>query len=333
MYFIIAHHLPEQLERLVATIKTGSPAARIVLCLERSNPEMNEGEFQNIQGVDVLKNNTEGRWGDFSLVEKVLKALTWICQNIDVEWIFFLSGQDYPIANLSEIEKFYIESGYDAFISGVSIEDKRRCDQVACGKGQQDTGISGCPDCKSRYYYRYYDISGAVRFAGRLPLVRSLMKRFMERYSKNDLKFRIRSYPFHKGGNFLLGIRNKKLFSSGLKCYKGLCWFAMNLKCLEKMLEFIRKNPGYKRHYQRTIIPDESFFATILFNLPGLKVCNENYRFIEWKNHKAANPEILKNEQFDRIINSGKHFARKFDIKVDNVVINRLFEYIQKEQH
>ncbi len=185
-----------------------------------------------------------------------------------------------------------------------------------------------CKDCNSRYYYRYYDISWMVNMADKSKITRFLMRRFIERYSEDDLIFRIRKYPPHKGGNTFIGIRNRKLFNGSFRCYKGFSWFAMNYRCLKKVLQFMNQNPRFIKHYKRTIVPDESFFPTILFNLHDIKVCNDSYRFILWRNHRAANPEILKDNHYDIIVNSGKHFARKFDHTIDHNILNRIDEYI-----
>ena len=103
-------------------------------------------------------------------------------------------------------------------------------------------------------------------------------------------------------------------FTTEFKCYKGSLWFTLNRKCVQHILEFVRQNPSFATHYRRTLFPDESLFATILHNAGTLSLLNENKRFISWTVPSAVDPEILRSQDFDRIVSSNQHFARKFDI-------------------
>ncbi|NEO00078.1 MAG: hypothetical protein F6K50_32805, partial [Moorea sp. SIO3I7] len=80
-------------------------------------------------------------------------------------------------------------------------------------------------------------------------------------------------------------------------------------------------------HYRNTLVPDESFIQSILLNQSMLKIVNDNKRYISWT---PPYPAIMGVQDFESMITSGKHFARKFDDKVDAKVIDMLDKYIEE---
>ena len=77
------------------------------------------------------------------------------------------------------------------------------------------------------------------------------------------------------------------------------------------------------RFFERVLIPDELFFQTLIMNSPLREtVVNDNLRFLDWSREPA--PAVLGVHDLDRMIESGKLFARKFDVTVDADVLDRL---------
>ena len=66
------------------------------------------------------------------------------------------------------------------------------------------------------------------------------------------------------------------------------------------------------------------------------KVINDNKRYIDWSNHKKGlnngNPNILEENDFEKIINSNADFARKFDMKTNSKIIDMLDNYLDNKK-
>jgi hypothetical protein len=91
------------------------------------------------------------------------------------------------------------------------------------------------------------------------------------------------------------------------------------------VLRAARDERALMRHYRRTIVPSESFFATVLMNDPELRVSSDDRRFVSFA-PGAAHPDVLTEADLDRLMASGAHFARKFDAEADAAVLDRLDE-------
>ncbi len=108
---------------------------------------------------------------------------------------------------------------------------------------------------------------------------------------------------------------------------KGSQWFSITHNTAVLVLN---KYPEYKKYFMMTNIPDECFIQTIIKNSDaGSNVVNDNLRYIDWS---RGNPYTFKYDDFDELINSGKLFARKFDIKTDKDLIIKIKDYINKKQ-
>jgi len=69
---------------------------------------------------------------------------------------------------------------------------------------------------------------------------------------------------------------------------------------------------------------DEFFYATILMNSPYKdSIVNDNLRLIKWA-EGSANPVILKQKDLNSIVASDKLFARKFDVSIDDGILNQI---------
>ncbi len=79
------------------------------------------------------------------------------------------------------------------------------------------------------------------------------------------------------------------------------------------MLTQNAENWALAAHYSGRFIPDESLPHTVLCNQPDLKISKDNLRHTDWSQGRY-NPKTLGMEDVPRILASGSHFARKFDL-------------------
>lgn len=319
VYLITSYINPEQIVRLTKTLSNGSPSSKIVIHHDYTKSHLNPATLANIPGVHLIKNYLPIQWGHFSQVKIILHSLEWIYNYLEFDWIVLISGQDYPIQPLSQIEAFLTATNYDGFINCVSLESGIPCGPVECPLKNFLGKL--CPDCVTRYDYQYYDflyydrlpakIKKSLRKLNQLSWVQSLIQ-IRNIRDKTEIGFKPLWTPF----------------STNLKCYKGSPWFTVNYRCVQHLNQFVQKQPNLIRYYQRTIIPDEGFFPTVLSNNSGLKLCNDNKRFISWSSSAAPSPQVLRVQDFERIVASNQHFARKFDINLDAAVLDLLDQYI-----
>jgi len=102
--------------------------------------------------------------------------------------------------------------------------------------------------------------------------------------------------------------------------YHGSQWFCMPLNVAKYVAEFVENNSWFYKAFKRALCPDEWFFQTIIMNSQyKTNVINNNLVYIDWNgNH----PEILQTKDKKSINKSNHFFARKFDEKVDDKIIN-----------
>jgi hypothetical protein len=55
---------------------------------------------------------------------------------------------------------------------------------------------------------------------------------------------------------------------------------------------------------------------------------NSDKRYILWRSPDKLHPDVLTVEDFDLMVGSGKHFARKFDSGVDARVLDMLDDVV-----
>lgn len=76
------------------------------------------------------------------------------------------------------------------------------------------------------------------------------------------------------------------------------------------------------------MIPDESFFVTVLNNTKDLDVYNFNFRYTDWAKNIGPHPKQLKLYDLPALIRAEEHFARKIDMATDAELLDKLDELI-----
>lgn len=115
--------------------------------------------------------------------------------------------------------------------------------------------------------------------------------------------------------------RNMTLFG-------GSSWWILSRECIKYVLEFIDQNPDYIKFWKHTLIPDETFFHTIIGNSKFIDRVKPNVMYTNWIIGES-NPRIISENDFP-ILKVGKFtndfgthdilFARKFDDSSGSIV-------------
>jgi len=109
-----------------------------------------------------------------------------------------------------------------------------------------------------------------------------------------------------------LGLKRRMV--NGYLPYGGSSWWALSRDCVRAILDLVAADPRVTRFFRTVSCPDELFFQTVVMNSRfGPKALSNNFRYIQWPESGARNPQVLAEGDFDRIRESGAHFCRKID--------------------
>lgn len=119
--------------------------------------------------------------------------------------------------------------------------------------------------------------------------------------------------------------KQKRNFPKGIEPYGGSQWWCLSKECIEYINNYISQKHGVVNYFKYVFIPDEIFFQTLILNSPFKdKAINDDLRYIDWKNPNPNVPAILCRSDFEKLINSPKLFARKFDMTKDAEILDML---------
>jgi hypothetical protein len=290
-YIVISHRSPAQVLRLVSALREG-PGVEVVVRHAQDQSRLDR-ETVEAAGAHLLEDDFEVGWGDIANVRMVLGALEWAMEHVGPDWLFVLSGQDYPLRPLRDFEASLARADHDAFIRSMWQLDTTR--------------LPGPPHDEFFLRYAYRHVSAP----GWMP----------------HPPDRLRALVYRRELPPLIGVRRRRLpFDRDFRCFVSADWLTVSSRAAEALVD-ARSNRSLMSYYARTAIPTESFFATVLGNANGLRVAPDEHRFISFPGPRAPHPDILTVGDLDRLIDSGRHFGRKFDADLDSEVLDRLDEH------
>lgn len=99
-----------------------------------------------------------------------------------------------------------------------------------------------------------------------------------------------------------------------LTYYYGQQFWALTYTAVEMIWAFWSDptNAPLIQRFRYSFCPDESFFQTILCNSPLQIQRRGALHYVDWSPESKARGKILGDEHFEKIMRSGKSFARKF---------------------
>jgi hypothetical protein len=290
VYLVVSHRNPDQVLRLVRALRE-SPAAMVVVRHDQRHSWLDAGALEQA-GALPLSDAIEVAWADWSYVRMLIGALERIAAKLDPDWLTVLSGQDYPLRPLTQVEQRLSTAEHDAFI----------------GSAWELQTSKPPPPPADEFFLRYAYVH--LRTPRPLPYLPGKLK---------PLAY-VREAPPR------VGIRRPRLpFDGDLRCWVSSEWPTLNRRALRAVLRTAREEHRLIRHYRRTVHPVESFLATALMNDSSLSVSGDNHRFVRFA-PQSPNPDLLTSEDLDELKASAADFARKFDIEVDGRILDLLDE-------
>ncbi|PKV48053.1 core-2/I-Branching enzyme [Aquimarina sp. MAR_2010_214] len=150
---------------------------------------------------------------------------------------------------------------------------------------------------------------------------------------KSDTLNRIENH-FHEIGIGFSGIPYKRSFMKNVTWYVGGQWMILTRACCE----FICHSPEVKKFedfYRKILIADKSFFQTALMNTSFKEtIINDDKRAVVRivDSNIKLKPKTLTRADIDFLIQGDNLFARKFDERVDESILNILEEALDTNQ-
>jgi hypothetical protein len=301
-YLIQTYKNPQQIERLIDRITIENSPAEIIINHDFSNCNLKLPREKNGSKIRIF--SMKGGRANFSLIQSYLSTVDWLLSNeIEFDWLINLTGQDYPIQSISNIENFLANTNYDAFLECVEVFSDR-CDW-------------GIRESTSRYCYKY----------------KQLITDLGERQKDLLRPFKIFNYiqPFFRinfAYGLTFGVKTKTPFNDNFICYGGSYFCTLSKKCVEYLDKFTKANPEIVNYYRGVSVSSESFLQTILVNSKLFNICNDGKRYYDFSETRHGRPNILTSDSYQSIVNSDAHFARKFDMAIDSNIIDLLDEKI-----
>lgn len=302
LYLLQTHKQPEQIYRLVQTIKKSSFNSHILLSHDFTNCSLDVSALQSLPGVNILGKEAHGVRGDFSLVQAYLDAINWVLEhNIDFDWLVNLSGQDYPTQSLTLFEQFLAKTEFDGFLEYSNLLSRH--------------SYYGIKESYDRYFYQYWH-SGLQLYRWQRGLVKPLRVVFnnTQPFIKIDS-----SYQLSMG---LYAFINP--FNQDFICYGGSFFKIISQNCVQYLNLFLKANAKLIKYYERTRNPDESLIQSVLVNNKSFKFCKQNKFYIDWTGTRHGHPRVLTVKDYSALTTNDVFFARKFDIAEDNKILDML---------
>lgn len=302
VYLILSHGKGSQLNRLIRTLKSGSPDSAVVIHHDAKGDLPKPIVAEEHNGIYVVTPRIAVTWGEFSLLEAILHSLRFISTHIDYDWILTISENDYPATPLRKIEAELKATTYDAFVRSTPVTWN---------------------DYATRYFLQYFTIPRNP-YSHRIPkLIRNFAHRTRQLLNSSQNFVRVEGGV--RGVSNHIGFRyGASPFCGSFVCHKGSTWFTISRRAVQYLLDFETTRPEVLEWYRRTWVPDESYFQTVLKNADTLSVSNDHRRFIKWDATHLAHPKTLTISDLPEILASGKHFVRKVDAKLDRALLDEL---------
>jgi hypothetical protein len=117
-----------------------------------------------------------------------------------------------------------------------------------------------------------------------------------------------------RDNGWVFGLRRRTVpFTPQTPAYKGEQWLALSSGAVAAALDSPHAR-SWQDWYRTTLIPDESYFPTVLADAHGLRIDPTGITWHRWRTDVSRlHPIDVTRELLDEVARSRKPFARKFD--------------------
>lgn len=294
-YLIFCHTDSTSVLRLVRRIRALSTSSDVVVRFE--DPDFLEPASVSAAGALPLVSSTEARWGAWSLVEAMIEALRFGLERTDAERFVIVSGQCYPIRDLSTWERELEAQQVDAILDSI-------------------------PDHPKDHHYRW----SIVSFPPLPAMVRRLVWHMGWRMGQLT-EPRLQVFPRFAGGlserRWWIGTPRRNYSGSapgGIRIKKAATWMMLSRRAAERALARMDHDDRLIDFFRTVRIPDESTLQSLLADDTGLNV---HEGVISAKRFPAgvSSPVWLDVTELEQHLGSGAPFVRKIPPNCDERII------------
>jgi hypothetical protein len=226
--------------------------------------------------------------------------MRWCDAHLDFDWLITITGLSYSIKPLQEFEAMLAQLKYDAFVYHFDAFDP----------GHWPLGTS-----TTRYLFRYFKLPRFVYYYKVPAPIRNFLGGLRAWLSRSQPLVRI--VPMPRGAPTRFGIRRlRPPLGRDFRLYGGRQMLNVNQRTLQRILGFLEAHPEWISYNRRVLIPDESFFNSIVANDAGINLCDATLRYIQWPKAHAASGAVIEVADLDKVFASEAPFGLKFDIWV-----------------
>jgi hypothetical protein len=314
VYYLQTHNRPAQVARLVQVITEASPNAVVLISHDVKGTPLDVPALEALGNVHVLLGR--GGYGDFSHLDRYFAAVDWLDDHgIEYDWLENLTGSDYPVRPVAEIEAALAATTTDGYLQYAPVFPER-------GPADADRGTPGYRlalplYAKLRYDYRYWRFG--VPTETKLRLMRPLM---VINLLQPWLKFNT-SYA-------AVGVKiRRNRFGQDFPCYGGSFFCTLRPDAARYVRDYARANPDAVSFFKRLLAPEEVFMHSVLVNSGKFRFTPDAKRYIDWTGQRHTHPRTLGVADLGPILASGAHWARKVDLAADAELFDLLDEHVR----
>lgn len=294
-YALYTHKDVPAIERLVNRL-TAEPSTAGVAIHHDSDAGPLHAQFDHPDKVAVVAKPYSVKWGHWSQVQASIASLRLLFARFSCDWAITLSGQDYPIVSLPKVSSFFDTAEVDAFVESEPVRARFSEDYE---RGRRRGW---------RYDYRYYAIPDSVNRRVSRKVIRTLA-RFESLFCGTWWFDHDRVY---------FGIRP---LTERPEMVGGSDWLMVNRKAAHVLFtRFMDRK--FTKHFRRSMIPSEAFFATALDG--QVAVDGDPRRYAQFPDFYAEHPILLTMDHLDSLESSDALFARKVDSSKSKELLNAL---------
>jgi hypothetical protein len=315
VYFLQTHTRPAQIARLARVIAEGSPDAVVLISHDKAGAALDGAGLLAFGNVHVLPH--KGGYGDFSHLDRYFAAVDWLdASGIDYQWIENLTGQDYPLRPIAEIENALATADTDGFLQYSPVFPERVPD--GADRGTPGFTLVRPVDARMRYDYRHW------RLGKWTPAKEHWMRPLM------GLNY-VQPWVRVSNSYATVGVRRRTtVFGPGFHCYGGSFFCTLRAACARYVRDYARANPDVVAFFREALAPEEVFFHSVLVNSGRFSLTPDYKRYIDWTGCRFTHPRRLGTADLDRLLASDAHWARKLDMEKDAKLFDILDQRIRR---
>lgn len=294
-FLISAHTDPAHLKRLIESLPED---AEFFVHIDKKS---SLSQFTNLiegENIHFIDKRVNVRWGTINEVDYQMNLIeAAIMHKKHFDRLIFLSGLDYPVWSNGHLLSYLEENSGKEMLIGIPLIEN------LIGKEQFDT---------------YSTIRPFIN----IPFIGNTLNQKLGIASRIVLK--------------ALGFRKALHFNINGQCwpiYKGGAWWCISEDLAQYVFDTYIQFPAIRRYFRHQFCPAETLIQTIAFNAPEYKdkcsLFNAHYKglspltllhYIDY----GKQVKILTEEDLDRIMASGKAFARKFRTGVSDKIMDAI---------